>query len=90
MTKIPDSDTEALHAENPEALLADNFEEAFIGYGGQYAKHPLAIYDITKCIEVLVKGGMSEDAAEEFLSFNVLGAWMGEGTPIFMTPRSDD
>jgi hypothetical protein len=33
--------------------------------------------------------GMSEEEAEEFYEFNTIGAWMGDGTPIFVYPFID-
>ena len=46
---------------------------------------PLAAYDRAKCIKILMdRDGMTEDAAEEFFEFNVIGAWLGEGTPVFI------
>jgi hypothetical protein len=29
--------------------------------------------------------GMSQEEAEEYFSFNVEGAWVGENTPLFAT-----
>lgn len=69
-----------------QILLADGFEEAFIGIGQQFNRH-FAIYDRDKCIRVLMeRDGMDEDEAEEFFEFNVAGAWVGHGTPIFVRP----
>jgi len=72
-------------------LLADGLEGAFIGIGRQYHNPPVAIYDYGRCIEILAegfRGGDSEgdvyEEAEEWMSFNVTGAWVGERTPIFM------
>jgi hypothetical protein len=31
-----------------------------------------------------MKQGMDEEEAEEFFSFNTLGAWVGENTPLFL------
>ncbi len=65
-------------------LLANGFEEAFIGVGTQFTK-ALAIYDLEKMVAILMKrDGMSRDEAEEFIEFNVTGAWMGEMTPVFL------
>jgi hypothetical protein len=64
-------------------MLADGFEEAFIGIGQQFSRH-YAVYDRDICIKVLMKDGMSEDEAEEYFEFNVTGAWVGHGTPIFV------
>lgn len=65
-------------------LLADGFEDAFLGFGYQFNKR-LAIYDYDRCVQVLMKrDGMTEDDAHEYMSFNVTGAWAGEYTPVFM------
>lgn len=74
-----------LGEENPDALLADGFEEAFLGICRRFGQPPLAAYDRAKCIKILMdRDGMTEDAAEEFFEFNVIGAWLGEGTPVFI------
>tara|TARA_R110000764_G_scaffold8665_1_gene28721 strand:- start:3364 stop:3636 length:273 start_codon:yes stop_codon:yes gene_type:complete len=65
-------------------LMADGFEDAFVGVGRQFTK-PVAVYDREKCIEVLVaRDGMSMEEAEEYFEYNVQGAYVGEDTPIFM------
>jgi hypothetical protein len=77
---------EELAALNPEALLVDGLNEAVIGFGHQFTNTPVAIYDYDKCIEIYMRdNGWDYDEAMEWMSFNVVGAWMGEGTPIFMT-----
>jgi hypothetical protein len=77
-------DNRALLAEmNPNALLADGFEEALIGYATIATKPPVVLYDYTKCITVLMTKGLSHEEAEEYMSFNVTDAWLGEGTPAF-------
>jgi hypothetical protein len=78
----------ALLAEhNEEALLADGFEDAIIGIAERCSQPALAVYDATKCIQILVdRDGMDHDEAEEFFIFNTLGAWVGEHTPLFMWP----
>ena len=63
-------------------LLADGFEDAFVGIGRQFG-NPIAVYDREKCIEILMED-MSGEEAEEYFSFNVEGAYVGEQTPIFL------
>jgi hypothetical protein len=63
-------------------LLADGFEDAFVGIGRQFGK-PIAVYDRLKCIDIL-KEDMSEEEAEEYFQFNVEGSYVGESTPIFL------
>jgi hypothetical protein len=65
-------------------LLADGFENAFMGIGRQFTR-PVAIYDRNKCIDILInRDGMNIDEAEEYFEYNVQGAYVGDDTPIFM------
>ena len=73
---------EIVHKGEP-IMLADGFEEAFVGIARQFGK-PIAIYHCDKCIKVLMKSGMDEDEAEEYFSFNVEGSWNGEQTPAYL------
>lgn len=76
---------EILKEENPEAILFDGFEDALVGVARQQYKPSLAVYDRGKCLEVLqARDGMSYEEAEEFFSFNVEGAWVGEHTPLIL------
>jgi hypothetical protein len=63
-------------------LTADGFDDAFVGIGIQFNR-PIAVYDYAKCISILAKEMDYEDAVE-FFEFNVIGAWVGEQTPIFL------
>ena len=81
MKNISEFIENCLH-DDEQILLADGFEDAFVGIGRQFGK-PVAIYDRSKCIEILMED-MSEDEAEEYFSFNVEGAFVGEKTPIFL------
>lgn len=70
--------------ENSETLFANGFDEALIGVGVQFSRE-VAIYDYTKCVEVLMKRyEMSEEDALDYMEFNVTGAYMGVGTPVFL------
>lgn len=73
---------------NPEAMLADGFEGALIGIGLQFNRH-LAVYDYETCVQILMtRDRMDREIAEEHMEFNVLGAYVGENTPIFLFFRS--
>jgi hypothetical protein len=67
-----------------DTLVADGFDEAIIGIGRQFNKN-LVIYDEDKCIEILMeRDGMTDEEAIEFFEFNVVGAYVGEYTPIYV------
>lgn len=70
---------------NEDALMADGFEDAFVGFAERCSQPLLAVYDYEKCIEILMAGGMDHGEAEEYFEFNVTGAWVGENTPLFLT-----
>ena len=73
-------------------LLADGFEEAFIGLG-RHGPHNMAVYDYEKCVLILMKKeGWTEEEAVEWMEYNVVGAWVGEQTPVFVetTVRLED
>jgi hypothetical protein len=70
---------------NPDALLADGLEKALVGYTANHHHPHVAVYDLDKCVDVLVgRDGMTAEEAEEFLSFNTLGAYVGENGPLFV------
>lgn len=71
---------------NPEMLVMPDFEEALIGYVERCGTSPLACYDVEKCIQILIeRDGMTDEEAMEYFSYNTLGAYMGEHTPMFLT-----
>jgi len=66
------------------ALLAEGFEEAFVGLFRRFGQNPIALYDYDKCILILMeKDSMSYEEATEHFEVNVIGTWAGEGTPGF-------
>ena len=65
-------------------LMIDGCESAIIGWFERCGQGPLLIYDYEKLVAHFVKEGMDEDEAEEWISFNIEGAWMGKGTPAIM------
>jgi hypothetical protein len=70
---------------NPYALLATGLEAAFIGYTVNHHHAHVAVYDVQKCIDVLVeRDGMTPEGAEEFIEFNTLGAYVGENGPLYV------
>ena len=75
---------------NPEAMLADGFDDAIIGVVEQYGTETIALYDKEKCINILIKQGMKEDEAIDYFYFNIVGAWVGETTPCYATIFEED
>lgn len=73
---------------NEDALLMDGFDDAVIGICYQFSRPPVAVYDLDKVLARLQDDGMSEEEAREFWEVNQVGAWMGEGTPVFFEPAT--
>lgn len=69
------------HHPNEVFMIADGFDEA--AFGVAYGSPMRLIYSVSKCLEILVRGGMDEEEASEYFDFNVAGAYMGEQTPIW-------
>jgi hypothetical protein len=76
---------------NPDALFADGFDDAYVGFIDNHwaVGLPVAVYSRRKCIKILMQD-MGEEAAEEFFEFNVAGAYVGPHTPLFLVDRCDD
>jgi len=70
---------------NPEALLADGFNDAIMGMCHQFGQEPVVAYDYEKCLKILEsRDEMTLDEAREYMEFNVVGAYMGLYTPVFI------
>jgi len=93
MTKyISDMDTdkmsltnrERIAEQNDQALFADGFDEAMIG---MEAVRGRAIYDYMICAKILMdRDNMTEEEAHEYMEFNVVTAFVGPMTPLFIHP----
>jgi hypothetical protein len=76
--------------EDSPALKADGLDDAVIGIGYRCGQPDLLVYDVDKVLDILVeRDGMSYEEAREFFDFNIGGAWMGEGTPVWLEHLAD-
>ena len=70
-----------------DLLLADGFDGALIGIGQRCGQPNLAVYSIPLALGILVdRDGMTIEEAREQLDFNVLGAWVGDRSPMWIHP----
>jgi hypothetical protein len=85
-TELLETLAESLMDWNPEALTADGFEAAMLGFARvPETQKYVAVYSSAKCIQVLMeRDDMDEETAQEFFSFNVECAYVGPSTPIFV------
>jgi hypothetical protein len=68
-----------------EALTMDGYDDCIMGTCQQFGRPSLVAYDLEKVIKKLMKDGCTREEAEEFWSFNQIGAYMGDYTPVFIT-----
>jgi hypothetical protein len=66
--------------QDEEILKADGFDNAVIGIDTGTMR---LIYSVTRCVEILIVGGMDMNDAIEYFDFNVRGSYVGEKTPIW-------
>ena len=70
---------------NPEAMLADGFDEAILGMCIQFGSEPVVAYDFNKCVKIVMeRDGMEREEAIYFINFNVVVAYVGLSTPVFI------
>lgn len=70
--------------------MADGFDDAIIGMECS-GDVPRVVYSIQLMVHVLCeRDGMTEDEAIEFINYNVIGSYVGEGTPIYVDVMDAD
>lgn len=75
---------EELASEN--TLFADGLDDAIIGVVERIDfDETIILYDTNKIIDLLKAEGMNNEEATEYFQYNILGSYMGEGTPAFAT-----
>ena len=91
MSRITDYLEEHYPHDLDKILLADGFEDAFIGVVESFGSAPKSCYNYDGCITILMEGDvmngepqMTYDEAVEYLEFNVTQAYVGEYTPAFI------
>ena len=72
-----------LAEEYPDLMRMDGFDDAILGVVERIGLQTVC-YDLNKVIEILMKQGMDEQDAWDWYQFNMLGAWVGEATPVFL------
>ena len=75
---------EELITDEDAVLLPNNYRSALVGVGYRYNSGPLAVYNLNTVLEILTSDGMSMSDAREWYEYNMIGAWVGDGTPIFI------
>ena len=79
---------------NPEALMANGFDDCLVGYLEQCGQPAALCYDAEKMVEKVAREMQlqnpelsPEDArsnAQEYLDFNTFGSYNGPGSPMWL------
>ena len=71
-----------------DVLVADGFDSACLGVVERCGQPSILLYDAERCVRILMKRDkMTEEEAWEYFSYNVSGAWVGDGTPGWLVTR---
>jgi hypothetical protein len=66
------------------ALLADGYDNAIVGYT-EIDGNMRVVYRYDLCVAILtIENQWSEDEAIEWMDFNVVSAYVGPNTPLFI------
>ena len=65
-------------------LTEPEYDDAIIGVVERAGSSPVIAYDTEKVLEVLERS-MSIEEAQEYFEYNILGAYLGEKTPVYIT-----
>jgi hypothetical protein len=60
------------------------YDDAIIGVMERAGGSPVIAYDTQKILDILERS-MSVEEAQEFFEYNILGAYMGDRTPVYIT-----
>ena len=71
-------------------MQMDGYDDCVAGTVIRFGMSPVLCYDLHKVIAKMVDDGMTEEEAYEYYNFNMLGAWVGDGTPVFICPGEHD
>ena len=65
-------------------LTEPEYDDAIIGVVERAAGSPVIAYDTQKILSILERS-MPIDQAQEYFEYNILGAYMGDKTPVYIT-----
>ena len=81
---VPD-DSVADEDDSPQKLTLPGFEKALLGKAERCGLGPVYVYSAAAVLNILMqRDSMDVDEALEYYEFNILGAYHGQGTPLFL------
>jgi len=64
-------------------IIPDGFEHCILGVVELPSGVPVAVLSASMIIDTLAKE-MTHEEAQEYFEFNIMGAYMGESTPLYL------
>ncbi len=80
----PGDEHKDLGEEYDGVMVIDGANSALMGVGQRCGQPTIAIYSYDALVAHYMADGMSEGEAIEWVEVNIIGAWMGDGTPIVL------
>lgn len=71
-----------------EILSADGFDDAIVGLARR-SDLVVVAYSVDKMLQIMVDGGISQEDAREYFEYNIVDAWVGENTPVYIEDYKD-
>ena len=62
----------------------DGYDDCILGVMERFGQEPILAYDKDKMLDKLAQE-MTPEEAEEWFDFNIIGAWVGDETPCFVS-----
>ena len=75
--------------EEQKFLFMDGFDDAIAGVIESFGSVYKVCYDKNKVLDILMKDGMTYEEAVEWYEYNIIGAFVGEQTPVFLESVND-
>jgi hypothetical protein len=76
---------EKLEFYHEDLMLMDDYNDCIVGVAERFGSGSHVVYDLNKVLNKLVESGMTEEEAREYYEFNMLGSYVGDNTPSFIT-----
>lgn len=68
---------------NEHSIAWDGYDGAIVGFADRCGSPALLVYDYELMVQVnMMRDGWTRESAMEWIDYNVVGAFVGEGTPL--------
>ncbi len=76
--------------EEHKPLKVDGFDDCIVGLIERFGMEPVFCYDKQKVVAKIIEDeGITFEEAVEHFEYNIIGSWIGKGTPCFLTKYID-